>query len=137
MGRIEGIGHLAGEVHDAPRRHRPLLDQFADGDALESLHDDEGLAVVLAELMYGADVRVLEGGGQAGLAPESAQPFLRRGGLGVEDLDRDLAPQARIFGAVDLAHATHPEQAEEAIVRQVGCNHGGQARVRVRCRERR
>ncbi|HEV8523761.1 MAG TPA: hypothetical protein VGQ71_04625 [Terriglobales bacterium] len=39
--------------------------------ALHQLHSDEGLAVVLADVMNGADVRMVEGGGGRRLALET------------------------------------------------------------------
>ena len=118
--RIEGVGHLSRQRDDPRGRHRAVLDQFTHGHALEALHDDEGLALVLAEFVDGADVRVLERGGETGLSAEPAQPFARGRGLGMEDLDRDFAPEPGVLGAMHLAHAADPEQAEKAIVREEG-----------------
>ncbi len=116
--RLEGVGDLPRQRHDTRGGHRAVLDEVTHGHALEALHDDEGLPLVLAEFVNGADVRVLKRGGEAGLSAESAQPLTRGRRLGMEDLDRDLAPEPGVLGAMHLAHAADPEQAEKAIVRE-------------------
>ena len=55
------------------------------------------------------DVRVVERGEQLRLALEAGEA-LRVGGEGRgQDLDRDLAPELRVGGAIDLAHAAFAE----------------------------
>ncbi len=51
----------------------PYSDAVLQRLALQKLHDDEGLAFVLTNLMNGADIGMVERGGGAGLALETLQ----------------------------------------------------------------
>ena len=78
--------------------------------ALDEAHVDVEHAVDLAEVVHGDDVRLLQSGGDAGLAPESI-PVGRVGGdVGPQQLQRDHAFPDGVEGAVDLAHATDADQ---------------------------
>ena len=78
MRRVERVGDLPREVED-PRRPAsgPALDEAADREPFEPLHRDERLSVVLAELVDGADVRMLERRGEACLPLEPGEPLAR------------------------------------------------------------
>ena len=58
---------------------RPPGDALLQRGALQVLHDDEGAAVLLADVVNRADVGVIQGGGGAGLAPETVQGVAGRG----------------------------------------------------------
>jgi hypothetical protein len=105
---VEGVGNLDPDVHDLvdveARGAHVMLERLA----LEPLHHDVMLALVLADVVDGADVRVVEGRGGAGLALE---PFhrarvLRQ--LGGKELQRDAAAEAQVLGLVDDAHPAPP-----------------------------
>ena len=67
------------------------------------------LLLVLADRVDRDDVGVLEAGDDAGFAPEALALVV---GVGAEDLQRDLAPQAGVERQVDRAHAAlseHPD----------------------------
>ena len=114
--RLERLGDLDPEVYDLLDRQRPLLDSLLHRQTLEQFHDDEGAAVLLAELVDRADVRMGQGGGEPRFALEARQP--RR--LGVvflaQELDRDLAIETEILPSVDDTHAALAELVEHAIM---------------------
>ena len=64
-----------------------------------------------------ADVGMLEGGGGLPLAHQSR---LRLPAVVVQDLDGDLAVEARIVGGVDGAHATLPDRALDLVRTETG-----------------
>jgi hypothetical protein len=61
-------------------------------------------ALVLAEIEDREDVRMRERGHGPGLAPEARQRIRVLGEVAGQHLDRDVAAELRVFGAVDLAH---------------------------------
>ena len=64
------------------------------------------------------DRRVVERGEQPGLALEAGEP-LGIGGEGLgQPLERHLAPELRVGGAVDLAHAARADRGGDPVVRE-------------------
>ena len=87
--------------------------------ALQILHDDERPTVLLADVVDGADVRVVQRRGRLRFAREPAQ------GLGIAstsssetNLSATGRLQPRIFGFVDDAHAAAAELLDDAVVRE-------------------
>jgi hypothetical protein len=85
--------------------------------AFEQFHDYEELTVVLANVVNGADVGMVQGAGGAGLAAEAFH------GLGIasqvfgEEFQGYVATELGIFGLVDYAHSSAAELMEDAIMR--------------------
>jgi len=78
------------------------------------LHDDEVTPVRGLDLVDRDDVRVVQGGGGAGLLDE-ASPTLFVHPLRWKDLDGDLAAETRVKGAVDLAHSPRTQQGQDLV----------------------
>jgi len=68
--------------------------------SLQKFHDDEGLSFVLADLVEGADVGMIQSGSGPRLALEPLQGHSIGGqSLGLE-LQGDVAPQSQVLGSV-------------------------------------
>ncbi len=110
----KAAGDLERVVEGLADGKRSTLQSDPQGMAFEQLRDDVGSAVVRADIVDGEDVRVVQGAGGARLLLEAAEmPGI--GDLLGEDLDRDVALQARVTGAVDLAHAPRGEQLHDLV----------------------
>jgi len=72
---------------------------------------------VLAELVYGTDVRVLERGCRARLTLEAAERRRVPGELFREEFQRYLTPQLDVLGAVDRTHAAGIDATQNPVVR--------------------
>ncbi len=106
---VERVGDLDRDVDRSIDIERLLLYDMSQRVALEQLHDDELPPGVLADVVHGADVRVVEGRGGARLALE---PFGRgaiRGQRGRKELDGDRTSEANVFPSID---DTHPAAAQ-------------------------
>ena len=68
------------------------------------------MPVGLLEPVDRGDVRVVEGGEEVRLALEAAEALGVLRDLGRQHLDRDVAAEVRVGGAVDLAHAAGAER---------------------------
>ena len=80
--------------------------------ALDQLHHERGHAVRLLEAVDVRDVRMVQRGEDFGFALEPREALgIRREALR-QDLDRDLAFQLRVGGAIHLAHAAGAELRE-------------------------
>ena len=103
---IERVGDLGRVADDLVGRQRPARQPRGQRLALEVLHDQEGDAVLLADVVEHADVRVVQRPDDAGFAVEALAELRVGGELRRQDLDRDLAIEAGVDGAVDLPHAS-------------------------------
>ena len=80
-------------------------------------HGDEQRAVGgLVDLVDGADVGVIEGGGGARLAQEAPLVLLAGAALGGEELERHRPVELEVDRLVDHAHAAAPEAIEDPVV---------------------
>src|SRR5262249_15672013 len=96
---------------------QPLLQRFA----LQQFHHEEGLTVAgLADVVNGADVRVLQGGDSAGLALKTFARLRRIRQIRAHYLDGDVASETRVAGQVDLAHTACAERGDD-LVRSQAC----------------
>src|SRR5262249_2932358 len=79
------------------------------------LHDQKADIVVLTDVVHGADVRMIQRRDRARLALEAApQVGVFRERLW-QNLDSDDAVEARISGAIDLAHTASAEGAADLV----------------------
>ena len=104
MGGFDPGGDLNGQAKRVNHRHRPLLEPFEQGLALDELHDEEGDALDFVQLEDGGDVGVRQRGQSLRLGPkpgEVRRVFLE---MRMDDLERDLTVQLGIARAVHLAH---------------------------------
>ncbi len=97
------------------RRHFRVLEPALQRLALEQGHGEVGNAVVLADLIDGDNVIVLDGGGGAGLAEETLAAGRIAGHRAAHDLERDGALQLRVLGREHDAHAAGAKYLEDAI----------------------
>ena len=72
----ETVGKLARELERLGRHHRPAREHRAQRRALEQLADDIRLAILLANVVNGDDVRMVQRTGRARLLLEPAQRVL-------------------------------------------------------------
>ena len=77
--------------------------------AVEKFHGDEGAAFGFADVVDGADVGVIEGGGGLGFALEAGERLRIGGDVFGEEFECDEAMEAGVFGLVDNAHAAATE----------------------------
>jgi len=116
VGCIEGIGDFDGERERGIEVHRPALDRVLEGHAVQKLHYDVGLSVLLANVVNGADVGMIQRRGGLRFAPETAQGLRVFGYFVRQKLERNKAIQSRVLGLVHNAHAAATELLDNAVV---------------------
>ena len=100
-----GLQDLLGEVDRARlRQRRVLADQLLERPPVEVLHRDVVGPVVLAAVEDADDVRVLQPGRGGGLPPEALDELAVAREAAVEHLERDVAAELAVLGAVDVGH---------------------------------
>jgi hypothetical protein len=125
-----GGGQRPGHLGNQPRYllHRGAAgDQRLEGRSLDEFHDEEGMPFVLAQRVDGADVRVVQRRGRPRFAQEAVEPFRVAGVLGGQELQGDVAPQARLPRLEDDPHAAAPELPLDLVA-----GHGGPGRRHCR-----
>ena len=95
---------------------RPGPEPVPQSLAVEQLHRDEGLALVLVDVVDRADVGVLERGGRACLTLQPLERLSVARQLFGQELERHAAAQFQILGLVDDAHAAAAQLRNHAVV---------------------
>jgi hypothetical protein len=114
--RGECVGELAGEPDRVRLGQRTAGQPGGERLAGHQLHDQEPLGSVRLQAMQGRDIRVAQGGQQAGLALQAGEVFGRFGDVGADGLERDRPAQSQVIGAPDLPHAAATEWGDDAVL---------------------
>ena len=111
--RREARADLLGDRLEPRPRHRRRADLARQRLAVDELHRQELLALVLADVEHARDVAVLDPARQLHLA---AKPLERVVGQpGAQHLERDALVELGVERLVDAAHAAAAEPAHDAI----------------------
>ena len=109
------VGDLRPDLERFVGLERPTLEASPERLAVQELHHEVVGVPFAADVVEGADVRVVE---RRDRARFSLEPLAHLGVVGKmrrEDFHRDVAPEARVLGAVDLAHPARAERAENLV----------------------
>ena len=118
---LEALRDLAGDGQRFIDRQRGAGDDArGEGLALNQFHDQRLDAVCFFEPEEMGDVGMIERGEHFGFTLESRESFVIQGDGGRQDLDGDVAPEPRIAGAIDLAHASRAELRDHFIRAEPG-----------------
>src|SRR5205085_1668174 len=95
-------------------------DDLGEGPAFEVGHGEEEGAADLADVVDGAEVGVVDGGGGAGLAEEALARLRAVAGGEGGDLEGDAAVELRVVRQVDRPHAALAQEPEQAVAAEGG-----------------
>jgi serine/threonine protein kinase len=107
-----GLARLTQAPDDTAER---VTRTDTDRGAWMHLEDDVGAALVRPDVVDGEDAGVLEGGDGPRLLLEPVEPLRARRTLTRDDLDRNVAPEPGVPGAVDLPHPSGPEGRDDLV----------------------
>src|ERR1700722_2945654 len=116
VGRIEPIGNLYAQIEQLSNLKWTALDQVLQGRTFEILHGDEGLTLLLADIVDGADVGMVQRRGGLGLTLEAAESLGILGDFIGQELQRHKTAQAGVFGLINNSHAPAAQPFEDAVV---------------------
>src|SRR5882724_5483263 len=117
MGGIKGVCDFDGQ------REHSFLIQGLTGNAvpqcytIEELHGDKVRLLLVVDLVDGADIRMVKGGGGLSFSLEPAQGLRILGHAVRQELQRDKASKLEILGFVDNSHSPAAESLYDAVVR--------------------
>src|SRR5882724_10884648 len=84
--------------------------------AVQEFHGDEGLALVVADVVNRTNVWMVESGSGLGFPLETGQGLRVPGEIIGEEFQGDKSVEARVLGFVDNAHAAATELFDDAVV---------------------
>src|SRR5271156_1466826 len=87
------------------------------GRAFQKLHGNKSLPVFLADIVDGADVRMIQSRSSLGFALKAAESLGIFGDFVGEEFERHKAAQSYVFSFVDDAHASAADFFNDAVVR--------------------
>ena len=117
--RLQAVGNLNRQLHHVIRFQRLALDAVFEGLALQVLHDDEGLAFMLVNVVNGADVGMIERRGRAGFALEAFQRLAVLGKMLRQKLQGDEAAEFNVLGLVHHSHTPVTQHLQHPVVRNL------------------
>ena len=105
----ERLGDLPGNAQQLLHRQRPLAQTGGERLAFHVLHDQVCGAILLADVVQAANVRMIQGGRGASFAFEAVAEVVLLGQLPPHQLDGHGAAQSCIAGTIDFSHSAGAE----------------------------
>src|SRR5215472_15200843 len=139
VGGIQSFSDLDAKRERGFHVQRLSRDPRLQGHAVQELHDDEGLTVLFPDLVYGADVRMVQGGSCLRLPLEARQCLRVFGDFIRQEFQGDKAMQRYVFSLIDDPHAATAELLQYAVMRYGladklgGSRHWRNGRSKDRC----
>jgi hypothetical protein len=123
VGGIQAISNFDAEREQCLQFHGTVADDVLQRRAVEVLHDDERLAILLADVMNGADIRMVERRSGFSLAAEPPQGLRILSHIFRKELQSDEAVQAGILGLVNDAPTAAAQFVDDAVMRNGSADH--------------
>ncbi len=115
--RPERIGNLNRQFQHFVERKRLARNAVLHRFTVEKLHSNELLAVLLADVVNGADVRVIQRRSGLRFAAETLQSTGIVEHFGRQEFQTHRTMEPRVLSFIDNTHPSTPELFEDAIVR--------------------
>ena len=93
-----------------------MADSLLQGLPFQQLHDDEGAAIKLGDVVNCADVRVIQSGSSARLSLKTAERQWVMSDPIRQELERHEAVQAGILGFVNHTHSATAQLLDDAVM---------------------
>ena len=120
VGCGQSVGNLQGIVQSLAHRNRSAPQPLAKSFSLEQFRYDVGRSLVSSDIEYRKNIGMVQGGGSQCLLLKATQPIgVQRERLR-QDFDGYFTFEARVTGAIDLAHATRAEKRDYFVRSKFG-----------------
>jgi hypothetical protein len=114
------VSHLTRITQSRVERHAAACQHRVQRLAGDVFHGDVWLAAGLADLVNGADVRVVEAGGRARFPQQPVARRLVRKPRGWQQLQGDVAVESIVMGTIDFTHSAGAEQRADLVGSDAG-----------------
>jgi hypothetical protein len=115
MSRVERVSHLRGNGQCVGNSDPAAGDALGQRLAVDQLHDQCANAIRFLATVNRRDIRMVQRRQDARLSLEARQTCGVVGKRLWQDLDGDVAAQARVTGAIDLAHPAGADRREDFV----------------------
>ena len=112
-------GDLFAEAQDLLDRQWPADETLGERFAVHVLHDQEGVTVLLTDIMQGTDMRMVQSRDRAGFTFEAFEAVASAEFGPAKDLQSDGAIQTRVARSIHFAHAPDAEGALDRVWTQL------------------
>ena len=116
MGGGQRVRHLHRDVQQVVKVQSLTMDSLLQALAFELFHDDEGVPVVVLNVVDGADVGMVELRCGARLSHKSFQRARIRGQVLGDEFQRDMPAQAEILRLVNNSHSAAAQLRQHAVM---------------------
>src|SRR5260370_11670455 len=124
VGGVESVGNFDGALKQLLQFEGASLNRVPQSLAFQILHYQEDAALVLADFVDGADVRMIQSGGRTSFAPKAFQGLWISGqGFG-QKFKSDKTAELKILGLINHAHPATPDFLHDAVMRDGLPNQG-------------
>ena len=120
---FERVGDLNADVEYGLSVERSAGDTVLQRHPIQKFHGDEGLAVLLPDVIDGANVRVAESGRGLRLTLKTGQRLWVSGNFLRQELECNETVQAGVLGLVDDTHPAAPQLLNDAVMRDGLADH--------------
>jgi hypothetical protein len=117
MGFAKTVADLNRQIYDFVYGKLFLLDDISKRFSLYILHNDAGPALVLAHLMDGDDIGMLQYRGGVGLALKPGATVFVPAKMRGEEFKSNLAVECSVFGQIHFAHTSCAYFLDDPVVR--------------------
>jgi hypothetical protein len=114
---VQCLGDLDGEREKDFHFQRTPSDAVLQSRAVQKLHRDERMTIVLADFVNRADVGVVESGCSASLTTKSFESLRVLSYILRQEFQGDKATEFGILGLVDHTHPTTAQLLKHAVMR--------------------
>ena len=112
---VQRVGNLDGVLQHLLHRQRTFLQPLRERLAFEIFHHQKINSVLMADVVEGADVRMIQAGDRFCFALESLAQFGTISKMRRQNFDGDDSIEAGIAGFVNFAHSARTDSGEDFI----------------------
>ncbi len=114
---IQCVRNLDSERQDQFGVQWPTTNAMLQGQSIQKLHRDEGLSVLVINLVDGADIRMIQCGRSLGFALKAGECLRVFGYIVGQELESHKAIEFDILGLIDDTHPAAAQLLDDAVVR--------------------
>src|SRR5215469_174430 len=117
MRGIQRVGNL-----DRQQNEQIVIQGYASNlvlqyDAIDELHGDKGLPIELSDVINGANIGMVQGGGSLCFTLEASQGQRIASNIVRQEFESDETMQARVLGLINHSHSATTQLLDDPVVR--------------------